>query len=118
MAVYFHRLIDEEEREVGGIEGEASSLREEGRAITDLVVVHPSSMVEWRSLTLKLSHITQLRREFSIPNTMVIYAPRPDGRAPFPPANCLSFFVAQLWSGLRFPIPSFYCDVAHLSWSH
>ncbi|KAL0416461.1 UNVERIFIED_CONTAM: hypothetical protein Slati_3478000 [Sesamum latifolium] len=71
-------------------------------------------MMDWGSSTLKSSHITQLRREFSILSSMVIYTPGPDGRAPSPPANCLSFFVAQLQSGLRFSIPSFYRDVAHL----
>ncbi|KAL0463288.1 UNVERIFIED_CONTAM: hypothetical protein Slati_0216400 [Sesamum latifolium] len=90
------KRADKEEEEVGGNEGEASSLGEEGRVVTDLVVVHPSSMIDWGSSTLKSSHINQLRREFFIPNLMVIYAPGPDGRAPFPPANCLSFFVAQL----------------------
>ncbi|KAL0400296.1 UNVERIFIED_CONTAM: hypothetical protein Sradi_2372900 [Sesamum radiatum] len=114
MAASFRRLIDEEKEEVGRNEGEASSLGEEGRVVTDLVVVHPSSMMDWESSTLKSSHVTQLSREFFIPNSMVIYALGADGRGPFPPANCLSFFVAQLWSCLRFHIPSFYREVAHL----
>ncbi|KAL0459213.1 UNVERIFIED_CONTAM: hypothetical protein Slati_0548500 [Sesamum latifolium] len=69
---------------------------EEGRVVTDLVAVPSSSMMDWGSSTLKASHITQLRREFSILNSMVVYAPGPDSRSTFPLANCLSFFVAQL----------------------
>ncbi|KAL0411955.1 UNVERIFIED_CONTAM: hypothetical protein Slati_3785200 [Sesamum latifolium] len=114
MVASFRHLIDEEEGEVGGNKGEASSLGEEGRVITDLVVVPSSFTMDWGSSTLQSSHIMQLRREFSIPNSMVTYAPCPDGRAPFPPANSLSFFVAQLRLGLRFPSPSFYREVAHL----
>ncbi|KAL0439396.1 UNVERIFIED_CONTAM: hypothetical protein Slati_2422600 [Sesamum latifolium] len=66
------------------------------------------------SSILKTTNITQMRREFFIPSSLVIYTPGPDGHAPFPPANCLSFFIAQVRSGLRFPIPSFYSEVAHL----
>ncbi|KAL0394804.1 UNVERIFIED_CONTAM: hypothetical protein Slati_4446600 [Sesamum latifolium] len=46
MAASFRRLIDEEEEEVGRNKGEASSLREGGRMVTDLVAVHPSSMMD------------------------------------------------------------------------
>ncbi|KAL0462879.1 UNVERIFIED_CONTAM: hypothetical protein Slati_0175500 [Sesamum latifolium] len=94
MAASFHRLINEKEEEVEGKEGKTSSPGEEGRVVIDLVVVPSSSMVDWGSSTLKSSHITQLRREFSIPNSMVINTPGPDGHAPSPPANYLSFFVA------------------------
>ncbi|KAL0449100.1 UNVERIFIED_CONTAM: hypothetical protein Slati_1466400 [Sesamum latifolium] len=119
MAASFRRLIDEEE-EVGGDEGEtssqgeASSPGEEGRVVTHLVAVCPSSLVDWGSSILKTTHITQMRREFFILSSQVIYYPSPDGRAPFSPANCLSFFIAQVRSGLRFPIPAFYREVAHL----
>ncbi|KAL0416306.1 UNVERIFIED_CONTAM: hypothetical protein Slati_3462500 [Sesamum latifolium] len=58
MAATFRRLIDEEEEEVGGNEGEASSSGEEGRMVTDLVVVHPSSSMDWGSSTVQTSHIT------------------------------------------------------------
>ncbi|KAL0395468.1 UNVERIFIED_CONTAM: hypothetical protein Slati_4513000 [Sesamum latifolium] len=96
MQASFRRLIDEEEEETGGNEGEASSPGEEGRVVMDLVAVPSSSMVEWGSSTLKSSTIIQLRREFFIPNSMIIYTLGPDGRVPSPLANCLSLFVAQL----------------------
>ncbi|KAL0405972.1 UNVERIFIED_CONTAM: hypothetical protein Slati_3911100 [Sesamum latifolium] len=45
MAASFCRLIDEED-EVGGDEREASSPGEEGRVVTDLVAVRPSSTMD------------------------------------------------------------------------
>ncbi|KAL0420693.1 UNVERIFIED_CONTAM: hypothetical protein Slati_3092200 [Sesamum latifolium] len=103
MAATFCRLIDEEEEEVGGNEGEASSPREgeeNGHGPC-------SCTMDWGSLTLMTSQITQMRRDFFIPSSQVIYTPGPEGRAPFPLANCLSFFITQVRAGLRFPIPFF-----------
>ncbi|KAL0410825.1 UNVERIFIED_CONTAM: hypothetical protein Slati_3672200 [Sesamum latifolium] len=115
MAASFIHLIDEEEEEeTRGNEGEASSPGGEERVVMDLVATPSSSMVDWGSFTLKTSNIDQLRREFYISNSMVIYTLGPDGRAPSPPANCLSFLAAQLRSGLRFSSSFFYCDVARL----
>ncbi|KAL0394644.1 UNVERIFIED_CONTAM: hypothetical protein Slati_4430600 [Sesamum latifolium] len=59
MAAAFRRLVDEEEEEVGGNEGEASSHGEGERTVMDLVAVHPSSAMDWGSSTLKTSQITR-----------------------------------------------------------
>ncbi|KAL0290212.1 UNVERIFIED_CONTAM: hypothetical protein Sradi_7055000 [Sesamum radiatum] len=77
MTATFRRLIDEEEEEVGGNEGEASSFGEEGRAARDLVAVHPSSSMDWRSSTLQTPHVTQIKRDFFIPSLQIIYTPGP-----------------------------------------
>ncbi|KAL0361093.1 UNVERIFIED_CONTAM: hypothetical protein Sradi_3793800 [Sesamum radiatum] len=69
MTATFRRLIDEEEEEVEGNEGEASSPGEGGRTVLDLVAVHPSSSMDWGSSTLKTSHITQMRSDFFIPSS-------------------------------------------------
>ncbi|KAL0409694.1 UNVERIFIED_CONTAM: hypothetical protein Sradi_1903800 [Sesamum radiatum] len=105
MAAAFRRLIDEEEEET---EGEASSPGEEEKVVTNLPPVHPLSLVDLGPSSFQTSHIAQIREEFFIPDSQVIYTLGPQARAPFPSTNCLSFFLAQVHAGLRFPIPSFY----------
>ncbi|KAL0416237.1 UNVERIFIED_CONTAM: hypothetical protein Slati_3455600 [Sesamum latifolium] len=99
MAAAFCRLIDEEEEE--GSEGEVSSPGEE-RKVTGIVSVHPSSSLDLGPSCLQSSHIAQMREEFFIPSSQIIYTPGPQARAPFPPANCLAFFLVQVRAGLRF----------------
>ncbi|KAL0435157.1 UNVERIFIED_CONTAM: hypothetical protein Sradi_0223600 [Sesamum radiatum] len=111
MEAAFRLLIDEEEEET---EGEASSSGEEEKVVKDLRPVHPSSSVDLGPSTLQSSHLTQMRQDFFIPDSQIIYTPGPQACAPFPPANCLAFFLAQICAGLRFPIPSFYQEVAQL----
>ncbi|KAL0420853.1 UNVERIFIED_CONTAM: hypothetical protein Slati_3108200 [Sesamum latifolium] len=113
MAAAFRRLIDEEEEEEGS-EGEASSPGEEGKNAIEIVSVHPPSSLDLGPSCLQTSHITQMREEFFIPDSQIIYTPGPQARAPFPPANYLAFFLAQVQAGLRFPIHSFYQEVAQL----
>ncbi|KAL0438689.1 UNVERIFIED_CONTAM: hypothetical protein Slati_2351900 [Sesamum latifolium] len=111
MAATFRRLIDEEEEE---IEGEASSPGEEEKIITGPTPVRPSSSAYLGLSSLQTSHITQMREEFFIPDSQIIYTPGPQACAPFLQANCLFFFLAQVRAGLRFSIPSFYREVAQL----
>ncbi|KAL0440506.1 UNVERIFIED_CONTAM: hypothetical protein Slati_2533600 [Sesamum latifolium] len=106
MAAAFRHLIDEEEEKEGS-EGEASSPGEGGKNATEIVSVHPPSSLDLGPSYLQTSHITQMREEFFIPDSQIIYTPGPQAHAPFPPANCLAFFLAQVRAGLRFPsLPS------------
>ncbi|KAL0303063.1 UNVERIFIED_CONTAM: hypothetical protein Sradi_6174400 [Sesamum radiatum] len=109
MVTAFRHLINEEEEET---EGEASSPWEEEQVVRDLRPVHPSSSVDLGPSSLQSSHLTQMRQDFFIPDSQVIYILGPQARAPFPPPNCLAFFCAQFLAGLRFPIPPFYQEVA------
>ncbi|KAL0445710.1 UNVERIFIED_CONTAM: hypothetical protein Slati_1698900 [Sesamum latifolium] len=89
MAASFRRLIDEEKEEVGGNEGEAFLLEggENGHGLGGCASIFYDGL---GSSTLKTSHITQMKREFFIPSSLVIYTPGPDSRAPFPrPTVCL-----------------------------
>ncbi|KAL0427990.1 UNVERIFIED_CONTAM: hypothetical protein Slati_2973800 [Sesamum latifolium] len=72
-AVAFRCLLDEED-EAGGDE-EASSPGEEEKVVKEEVTEPPLSMVDWGPSNLKTSAIDQLRREFYIPNSMIIYTP-------------------------------------------
>ncbi|KAL0319886.1 UNVERIFIED_CONTAM: hypothetical protein Sradi_5250100 [Sesamum radiatum] len=56
----------------------------------------------------------KVRQYFFIPDSQIIYTPGPQARAPFPPANCLAFFLAQIHACLWFSIPPFYQEVARL----
>ncbi|KAL0445280.1 UNVERIFIED_CONTAM: hypothetical protein Slati_2250700 [Sesamum latifolium] len=112
LAANFRRLIDEEEEEEEGSEGEASSPGEEEKKVTDLVSVYPPSSVDLGPSCLQSSHIEQMREEFFISASQVIYTPGPQARAHFPPPNCLSLFLTQVRASLRFSIPSFYQEVA------
>ncbi|KAL0455782.1 UNVERIFIED_CONTAM: hypothetical protein Slati_0917400 [Sesamum latifolium] len=111
LAAIYHRLIDEEEEE---IEWEASSPGEEEKITTGPTLIRHYSSAHLGPSSLQTSHITQMREEFFIPDAQVIYTPGPQASAPFPQVNCLSFFLAQVRAGLRFPIPSFYREVAQL----
>ncbi|KAL0462460.1 UNVERIFIED_CONTAM: hypothetical protein Slati_0133600 [Sesamum latifolium] len=114
MAAAVRRLIDEDDEE-DEIEGEASSPGEdEGMTIGPKPVRSSSSSAHLGPSSLQTSHIFQMRREFFIPDSQVIYTPGPQSSAPSPQTNCLSFFLAQVRAGLRFPIPSFYQEVAQL----
>ncbi|KAL0445724.1 UNVERIFIED_CONTAM: hypothetical protein Slati_1700300 [Sesamum latifolium] len=95
MAAAFCHLIDAEEEEVGGNEGEASSPSEEGRAARDLVAVHPSSSMDWGSSTLQTSHITQMRRDFFIPSSQIIYTPGPKVVLLSPPPTVCLFSLPK-----------------------
>lgn len=53
-----------------------------------------------------------LRLLSTIPKSWGIMIPGPEHRAHLPPSGYLTFFKAQLQSGLRFPLLSFYLDVA------
>ncbi|KAL0454818.1 UNVERIFIED_CONTAM: hypothetical protein Slati_0821000 [Sesamum latifolium] len=127
-AVAARRLLDEEniedegEREseglegddgmivgLGELEGEGSSPREEKEGQRA-----PRSPRDWGSCNLRDSYVDRLVSDFHIPPPFAIYTPLPLNRPLSPPDNCLSFFVAQLRSGLRFSIPSFYSDVSRL----
>ncbi|KAL0367754.1 UNVERIFIED_CONTAM: hypothetical protein Sradi_3665500 [Sesamum radiatum] len=111
MATAFSRLIDEEEEET---EGEASSPGEEERVVRALTSVPSSSAVDLGPSFLQSAHIKQMRQDFFLPSSLVIYIPGPQARALFPPPNSLVFFRAQLLAGLRFTIPPFYQEVARL----
>ncbi|KAL0294043.1 UNVERIFIED_CONTAM: hypothetical protein Sradi_6906400 [Sesamum radiatum] len=93
MATTFRRLIDEEEEEA---EGEASSPGEELRVVRALTPVPSSSVVDLGPSILQRAHIEQMREDFFLPGSLVIYVAGPQARAPFPPLNCLAFFRAQL----------------------
>ncbi|KAL0406318.1 UNVERIFIED_CONTAM: hypothetical protein Slati_3945700 [Sesamum latifolium] len=98
LAATYRRLIDEEEEE---IEGEASSPGEEEKTTTGPTPIHPYSSAHLGPCSLQTSHITQMREEFFIPNAQVMYTPGPQASAPFPQANCLSFFLAQVRAGFE-----------------
>ncbi|KAL0458113.1 UNVERIFIED_CONTAM: hypothetical protein Slati_0438500 [Sesamum latifolium] len=101
LAATYRRLIDEEEEE---IEGEASSPEEEKRVATGPVPVRPYSSAHLGPSSLQTSHITQMREEFFIPDAQLSIL-LSQASAPSPQVNCLSFFLAQVRAGLRFPIP-------------
>lgn len=61
---------------------------------------------------LRLGEESMLRRLGTIPRSWDLIIPGPEHRAHLPPLGYLTFFKAQLQSGLRFPIPLFYQDVA------
>ncbi|KAL0427474.1 UNVERIFIED_CONTAM: hypothetical protein Slati_2922200 [Sesamum latifolium] len=92
---------------LGDPEGEGSSPGEEEKQIA------PRSLADWGSCNLWDLDVDRLVSDFHI-LPFAICTPLPSNRPPSPPDNYLSFFVAELRSGLRFPIPSFYSDVARL----
>ncbi|KAL0421269.1 UNVERIFIED_CONTAM: hypothetical protein Slati_3149800 [Sesamum latifolium] len=100
MAAAVRRLIDEDDEE-DEIEGEASSPGEnEGMTIGPKPVRSSSSSAHLGPSSLQTSHISQMRREFFIPDSQVIYTPGPQSSAPSPQTNCLSFFLAQVRASL------------------
>ncbi|KAL0411718.1 UNVERIFIED_CONTAM: hypothetical protein Slati_3761500 [Sesamum latifolium] len=114
MAAAVRRLIDEDEEE-DEIEGEASSPGEdEGMTIGPKPVSFFFFFSALGPLFSSDFSYCQMRREFFIPDSQVIYTPGPQSSAPSPQTNCLSFFLAQVRAGLRFSIPSFYQEVAQL----
>ncbi|KAL0448072.1 UNVERIFIED_CONTAM: hypothetical protein Slati_1935100 [Sesamum latifolium] len=91
-----HEGGDVVEVDLGDPEGEGSSLGEEEERRA------PRSLVDWGSCNLRDSDVDRLIFDFHIPPPFDIYTPVPSSRPPSPPDNCLSFFVAQLRSGLHF----------------
>ncbi|KAL0455071.1 UNVERIFIED_CONTAM: hypothetical protein Slati_0846300 [Sesamum latifolium] len=96
---------EDDEMNLGEDEGEGSSPGEEEREA-------PRSLVDWGSCNLRSSDVDWLILDFHIPSSFVFYTPVPTSRPLFSLANCLSFFIAQMRLGLRFPIPTFYFDIA------
>lgn len=74
----------------------------------------PSSGQWYNSQASKLrpSDEPSLRRLGTIPRSWELLIPGPEHRAHLPPLGYLTFFKAQLQSGLRFPLPPFYQEVA------
>ncbi|KAL0420633.1 UNVERIFIED_CONTAM: hypothetical protein Slati_3086200 [Sesamum latifolium] len=118
-AVTARHLLDEENVEVQE-GGERGVTEEKGDSGQDLGPGEPrggvlsrgrgrtegsSPLAHWGSCNLKDLEVDKLVSKFHIPPPFAIYTPLPLGRSFSPPDNCLAFFLAQLRSGLRFPIP-------------
>ncbi|KAL0367235.1 UNVERIFIED_CONTAM: hypothetical protein Sradi_3613600 [Sesamum radiatum] len=66
----------------------------------------------WVAYYLRQSDIYQLVEEFGIPPEIVISVPPPHSHPSSPPPGYMSFFISQLMAGLRFSLPSFFCEVS------
>ncbi|KAL0387622.1 UNVERIFIED_CONTAM: hypothetical protein Sradi_2644000 [Sesamum radiatum] len=72
------------------------------------------SWSDWVPCSLQCDEVNQLVEEFAILLDFTISFPAPDSHPGSPPTNNMSFFFSQLRAGLRFPLPSSYCEVSRL----
>ncbi|KAL0458489.1 UNVERIFIED_CONTAM: hypothetical protein Slati_0476100 [Sesamum latifolium] len=89
---------------------EATSKREE-RVLPGTRGSQPSGSA-WVACCLRQSDIYQLVEEFGIPQEFVVSVLPPDSHPSSRPPGYMSFFISHLRAGLRFPLPSFFCDVS------
>ncbi|KAL0292517.1 UNVERIFIED_CONTAM: hypothetical protein Sangu_2529500 [Sesamum angustifolium] len=83
-------LLDEEDEE------ETSPIGKDEEVVKEEVMEPPPSRVDWGPSNLKTPSIEQLRREFYVPNSMIINTPISLGCPRAPLDNCLPFFATQL----------------------
>ncbi|KAL0462272.1 UNVERIFIED_CONTAM: hypothetical protein Slati_0114800 [Sesamum latifolium] len=111
------RLLDESSEEEGNEQeensspGETDPVSREERVLFGNRGSRPVGSA-WVACCLRQSDIYQLVEEFAIPPEFVVSVPPPDSHPSSPPPGYMSFFTSQLRAGLRFPIPSFFCEVS------
>ncbi|KAK4394331.1 Taxoid 7-beta-hydroxylase [Sesamum angolense] len=100
---------DEEEEDFSA--GERDIIHRDERGLPGTRGSRPSGST-WVACSLRQSDIYQLVEEFGILPEFVVSVPPPDNHLSSPPLGYMSFFASQIRASLRFPLPSFFCDIS------